>query len=117
MAPLTIPQRPQGGLRAPFLDYPPGCGGAFESAEGAIYTGRLYCRAIAPKARAVYVSCYGGARRCAVARFRRELVLRDGSSGEYVGAALVFEAVGIVGTASEATACKFGVLLWRAGQT
>ena len=24
MAPLTIPQRPQGGLRAPFLDYPPG---------------------------------------------------------------------------------------------
>ena len=29
MAPLTIPQRPQGGLRAPFLDYPPGeCGGS-----------------------------------------------------------------------------------------
>ena len=36
-----------------------------------------------------------GARRCAVARFRRELVLRDGSSGEYVGAALVFELWGL----------------------
>ena len=43
-----------------------------------------------------------------------KLVLNDGSSGEYVGAALVFEAVGIVGTASEATSGKFGALLWRA---
>ena len=46
-----------------------------------------------------------------------QLVLRWGSSGENVGAALVFEAVGIVGTASEATAYKFGEPLWRAGQT
>ena len=66
MAPLTIPQRPQGGLRAPFLDYPPGCVSAFESAGGAIYTGRLHCRAIAPEARAVDVSCLlrGKALRC-----------------------------------------------------
>ena len=95
MAPLTIPQRPQGGLRAPLLDYPPGSVGAFESAGGAIYTGRLHRRASAPKARAVYVSCYGGARRFAVARFRRELVLRVGSSGENVGTALVFELWGL----------------------
>ena len=95
MAPLTIPQRPQGGLRAPFLDYPPGSVGAFESAGGAIYTGRLHCRAIAPEARAVDVSCYGGARRFAVARFRRELVLSDGSSGEHVAGFLDFELWGL----------------------
>ena len=58
-----------------------------------------------------------GARRFAVARFRRELVLSDGSSGENVGAVLVFEAVGIVCSASVATAFKFGESLWRAGQT
>ena len=75
MAPLTIPQRPQGGLRAPFLIYPPECEGAFESAGGAIYNIKFYC----------------GARRCAVARFRRELVLRVGSSGENGKEFLVFE--------------------------
>ena len=63
MAPLTIPQRPQGGLRAPFLDYPPGCGGAFESAGGAIYNIKFYC----------------GARRFAVARF---LGLRNATTKE-----------------------------------
>ena len=31
MAPLTNPQRPQGGLRAPFLDYPRGSVGAVHS--------------------------------------------------------------------------------------
>ena len=55
-----------------------------------------------------------GARRCAVARGSRELVLRVGSSGENVDAVLVFEAVGIVGTASVATSGKFGESLWRA---
>ena len=58
-----------------------------------------------------------GARRCAVARGSRELVLRVGSSGEHAGVTLVFEVVGIVCTRSEATSYKFGVLLWRAGQT
>ena len=46
-----------------------------------------------------------------------KLVLSDGSFGENVDAVLVFEAVGIVCTCSEATAYKFGTLLWRAGQT
>ena len=41
--------------------------------------------------------------------FAWELVLSDGSFGENVGAALVFEAVGIVCSASEATSYKFGV--------
>ena len=55
-----------------------------------------------------------GAKRCAVARGSRELVLRVGSSGENVAGFLVFEAVGIVGTASEAASYKFGESLWRA---
>ena len=46
-----------------------------------------------------------------------KLVLSDGSFGEHVAGFLVFEAVGIVGTYSEAASGKFGVLLWRAGQT
>ena len=46
-----------------------------------------------------------------------KLVLSDGSFGEHAGVTLVFEAVGIVGTCSEATSYKFGELLWRAGQT
>ena len=68
----------QGGLPMGPLDDPPtankgGCGplfwinspgertvSALESAGGAIYTGRLYCHAIAPEARAGFVSCYGG---------------------------------------------------------
>ena len=37
-----------------------------------------------------------------------KLVLRVGSSGEHVGAALAFEAVGIVGSDSAATTCKLG---------
>ena len=108
MAPLTIPQRPQGGLRAPFLDYPPGSVGAFESAGGAIYTGRLYCRASAPEARAVDVRACCGARRFAVARFCWKLVLRWGSFGEYVAGFLVFEVVGIVCSCSVATSASLG---------
>ena len=88
MAPLTIPQRPQGG-RGPLFGLSPG--GAWGQ-----------CRAIAPEARARAVSFYGGAKRCAVARFRRELVPRVGSSGENVAGFLVFE-----------LGALFALLLWQ----
>ncbi len=85
------PTANKGGCGPLFWINPPGCVSAFESAGGAIYTGRLYCRASAPEARAVDVRACCGAKRFAVARFQRELVLRVGSSGEYVTEVLAFE--------------------------
>ena len=104
MAPLTIPQRPQGGLRAPFLDYPRGSVRALPSdcAGGASWI----CFVLRRGQGAALLPVLGW-----------KLVLSDGSSGEYVGAVLVFEVVGIVCSCSEATTCKFGALLWRAGRT
>ena len=119
MGPLDDPPTAnKGGVRAPFFGLIPRGAGVHSRAPKARST-LGGCTAVRLRRRRELdlFRVTAGARRFAVARFRRELVLRVGSFGEYVGAALVFEAVGIVGTASEATSYKFGVLLWRAGQT
>ena len=78
MAPLTIPQRPQGGLRAPFLDYPRGSVGAVpgDCAGGASWI----CFVIAAGQGAALLPVLGW-----------KLVLRWGSSGENGKEFLVFE--------------------------
>ena len=92
--PLDDPPTATRGPAGPLFGLSPGERGgvAFESAGGAIYN----------------IKFYGGAKRFAVARGSQALVLRVGSSGEHVTEFLVFEAVGIVGTASEATTAKLG---------
>ena len=80
--PLDDPPTATRGPRPPFWIIPRGSVGAVPGeCAGAL---------------AEFASACCGARRFAVARFRRELVLRVGSSGENVGAALVFELWGLL---------------------